>query len=117
MSARCKSPYDLSSLSRSPILAGRCRMVGFWASLLRQDSGEPRAIIRVAQSDPELDLDQAVRDALVVVVKAARHRRQPGGLEHHERWLLDPEKLGGVSNDRRGRRRIVVADIVDRTRP
>src|SRR6516162_6236035 len=99
MSARCKSPYDLSSLSRSPILAGRCRMVGFWASLLRQDSGEPRAIIRVAQSDPraitrvaqgapELVLVRAVGAAFFVVKKAAPQRGQPGGLEHQEGGLL-----------------------------
>src|SRR6516164_8749185 len=68
-------------------------MLRFWASLLSQDRRQSGAIIRIAQCNPELGLDQVVRDALVVVVKAARHRRQPGGLERHERRRLHPETV------------------------
>src|SRR5262249_55841909 len=86
------------------LLAGRCRMPGFSASFVRQNRGEPRAKVRIAQADPELGLDQAVRDPLIVAVKAARHRRELGLLERHERRRVYPEKLGGMSEDRLGGR-------------
>src|SRR5438552_8892 len=92
-------------------------MPRFWASLLHQDRGEPGAEVRVAQSNAELAFDQAVRDSLVIVVKAARHRRHPRLFEWHQRRRFDPEEPGGVSDDRLGSCRVVVADIVDGTRP
>src|SRR5262249_40415661 len=82
------------------LLAGRCRMPGFWASLAHQKRGEPGAEVRVTQAPPELGLDQAVGDPLVVVVKAARHRREPGRLERHERRRGHPEQPRSMSDDR-----------------
>src|SRR6516165_12545461 len=41
MSARCKWSYDLSSHSRSPILAGRCRRILVSASLSPAARGAP----------------------------------------------------------------------------
>ena len=55
-----------------------------------------------------------IRHALVVVIKAARHRRQPGFLERHERRRRQAEQFRRVGDDRLGRRRLVVADIIDR---
>src|SRR6516162_1703268 len=116
MSARCKLPSSSFSLGRVYLLR-RCRMLRFWASLLSQDRRQSGAIIRIAQCNPELGLDQVVRYALVVVVKAACHRREPGGLERHERRRLHPEKFGGIGDDRLGRCRIIVANVVDGTGP
>ena len=83
----------------------------------RRIAARPVAVVRIAQRDAELAFDQRVRDALVVVIEAARHRRQLGCLERHQRRRRQAEQAGGMGDDRLGRRRLVVADIVDRAGP
>src|SRR5262249_49629897 len=92
-------------------------MLGFWASLVSPDRRQPGAEVGVAQGDPEFGLDQAVRDPLVIVVEAARHRRKPSGFERHDRRRLYPEELGSMSDDRRRWCGVVIADVVDSTGP
>src|SRR5690242_10842303 len=95
------------------LLVGRCRMQSLWASLVREDCGQTGMVVRVLQSHAELALDQPVGHPLVVVIKPARHRRERGGFEWHERRRRYAEQRRGVSDDSLGWRRVVVADVVD----
>src|ERR1700719_264463 len=95
------------------LLAGRCRMPSCWASLLAEDRGQTGTKVRVPQGHAELALDQPVRHPLVVVVEAAGHCRELGGFEWHERRRRHAEQRRGMSDDSLGRRRVVVADVID----
>src|ERR1700730_15736890 len=95
------------------LLIGRCRMPSLWASLVGEDGSQAAPVVRILQGHTELALDQPVRYPLVVVVEAARHRREPGGFERHERRRPHAEQRRGMSDNSFGRRGIVVADIVD----
>src|SRR5271156_4696752 len=92
-------------------------MPSLWASLLAKDRGQTGTKVRVTQSHTELALDQPVRHPFVVVVEAARHRRELGGFECDEGRRQRAEQRRGGGDDRLGRRRIVVADIIDGSWP
>jgi len=68
------------------------------------------------QRHAQLALDAAVADALVVLVEAARHRRQVRLLERHFRRRRHVQQGRGEGDDIRWWRGIVVAHIVGRAR-
>src|ERR1700722_14166717 len=99
------------------LLIRRCRMPSLWASLVGEDGSQAAPVVRILQGHTEFALDQPVRYPLVVVVEAARHRREPGGFERHKRRRRHAEQRRGMSDNGLGCRGVVVADIVDGTWP